>query len=70
VDISTQVTRDPRICGGAPVFVGTRVPLRTVLASLADGDNETEILKSFPTLTREHLQAAVAFAAGAEFDDI
>jgi uncharacterized protein (DUF433 family) len=69
MDISSHITRDPRICGGEPVFVGTRVPLRTVLASLADGDNETEILKSFPTLTHEHLRAAVAFAAGAAVDD-
>jgi uncharacterized protein (DUF433 family) len=70
MDISTHITRDPRVCGGEPVFVGTRVPLRTVLASLGDGDDETEILKSFPTLTREHVRAAIAFAAGAAVDDM
>lgn len=63
MDISSQITRDPQIAGGEPVFKGTRVPLRTVLASLADGDDETEILSSFPTLTREHVRAAIAFAA-------
>src|SRR5579859_5346790 len=31
--------RDPSICGGQPVFRGTRVTLRSVLASLADGDS-------------------------------
>jgi uncharacterized protein (DUF433 family) len=31
--------RNPKICGGQPVFRGTRVPLRTVLASLAEGDS-------------------------------
>ncbi len=70
MDISNHITRDPGICGGTPVFAGTRVPLRTVLASLAHGDDETEILKSFPTLTREHLRAAVVFAAGAAVDDM
>jgi len=70
MDISRLITRDPRICGGEPVFNGTRVTLRTVLASLAEGDDEADILKSFPTLTREHVRAAVAFAAAAAVDDI
>ena len=33
-----RIVRDPQICGGEPVFRGTRVTLRTVLASLAAGD--------------------------------
>ncbi len=48
----------------------TRVPLRTILASLADGDDEEQILKDFPTLTREHLRAAIAFAAASAVDDL
>jgi uncharacterized protein (DUF433 family) len=55
--------------GGEIVFKGTRVPLRTVLASLADGDSFESILQAFPTLTKEHLQAAVAFAAASAMDD-
>lgn len=35
---SVRIIRDPQICGGEPVFKGTRVTLRTVLASLAAGD--------------------------------
>ena len=70
MDISSQITRDPRIAGGEPVFTGTRVPLRTVLASLADGDDAAEILGSFPTLTREHVRAAIAFAAACAVDDM
>lgn len=70
MDISTLITRDRGICGGEPVFRGTRVPLRTVLASLADGDGEPEILRSFPTLTAEHVRAAIAFAAAAAVDDM
>lgn len=48
------------VAGGEIVLIGTRVPLRTVLASLADGDTFDEILKAFPTLTLEHLQAAAS----------
>ncbi len=70
MDITCHITRDTNICGGEPVFEGTRVPLRTVLASLADGDDEQTILRGFPTLTREHLRAAVAFAAAAAVDDM
>ena len=70
MDISAHITRDPAIAAGEPVFKGTRVPLRTILSSLADGDDEAEILGSFPTLTREHVRAAIAFAAAAAVDDM
>jgi len=70
MDISALIVRDPQVSGGEPVFVGTRVPLRTILASLADGDAEEEILNSFPTLTREHVRAAIAFAAASAVDDM
>jgi len=70
MDISAHITRDPQTSGGEPVFSGTRVPLRTVLASLADGDDEAEILISFPTLTPEHVRAAIAFSAASAVDDM
>lgn len=70
MDISTLISRERGVCGGEPVFQGTRVPLRTVLASLADGDGEAEILQSFPTLRVEHVRAAIAFAASAAVDDM
>jgi uncharacterized protein (DUF433 family) len=62
--------RNPKICGGQPVFRGTRVLLRTVLASLAEGDSFEDILKAFPTLTPEQLRAAVAFAASSAQEDL
>ena len=39
-----RIIRDNGICGGEPVFKGTRVTLRTVLASLAGGDSAEEDL--------------------------
>jgi uncharacterized protein (DUF433 family) len=62
--------RNPKVAGGQPVLRGTRVPLRTVLASLAEGASFEEILKNFPTLTPEHLRAAVAFAASSAQEDL
>jgi uncharacterized protein (DUF433 family) len=64
------IVRDPQICGGQPVFKGTRVTLRTVLASLADGDSVEEILADFPSLTPENVQAAIAFAAATAEEDL
>ena len=49
---------DPNILGGTPVFVGTRVPVRTLLEYLEGGYNIDEYLDSFPSVRREQ---AVAF---------
>jgi uncharacterized protein (DUF433 family) len=48
--------------GGEPVFKGTRVTLKTVLASLAEGATIAEILGDFPTLSEEDGRAAMALA--------
>ncbi len=65
-----HIVRDPQVCGGEPVFKGTRVTLRTVLASLADGDSVEEVLTAFPTLSQEHVRAAIAFAAASAREDL
>ena len=65
-----RIVRDKGICGGEPVFKGTRVTLRTVLASLADGDSVGEILADFPSLKAEDVHAAIAFAAASAEEDL
>lgn len=65
-----RILRDPRICGGEPVIRGTRVTLRTVLASLAEGATIEEILQDFPALTEEDVRAVIAFAAASAQEDI
>jgi uncharacterized protein (DUF433 family) len=65
-----RIARDAKICGGEPVFRGTRVTLRTVLASLASGDSPQEILADFPSLKTEDIQAAIAFAAASAEEDL
>jgi uncharacterized protein (DUF433 family) len=69
-ELSERIIQDPRICGGEPVFKGTRVTLRTVLASLADGDSAEEILASFPSLSPDDVRAAIAFAAASAEEDL
>ena len=65
-----RIIRDPQICGGERVFKGTRVTLRTVLASLAAGDTPAAILADFPSLKAEDVQAAIAFAAASAEEDL
>jgi len=65
-----RIVRDREICNGEPVFNGTRVTLRTVLASLAEGDTPETILAAFPSLTSEDIQAAIAFAAASAEEDL
>jgi uncharacterized protein (DUF433 family) len=65
-----RIIRDKGICGGEHVFKGTRVTLRTVLASLADGDTAEDILSDFPSLKAEDIQAAIAFAAASAEEDL
>jgi uncharacterized protein (DUF433 family) len=65
-----RIVRDQGICGGEPIFKGTRVTLRTVLASLAGGDSVDEILLDFPSLKTEDVRAAIAFAAASAEEDL
>jgi uncharacterized protein (DUF433 family) len=64
------IIRDNGICNGEPVFRGTRVTLRTVLASLADGDSVEQIVKSFPTISEQQVKAVIAFAAASAQEDL
>jgi uncharacterized protein (DUF433 family) len=62
LESSSVVHRDPDILGGTPVFVGTRVPIRTLLDYLEAGDPLDDFLEDFPSVTREQAVAALRFA--------
>jgi len=55
---SQIVHSDPEILGGTPVFVGTRVPVQTLLVYFEKGETLEEFLDNFPTVSREQ---AIAF---------
>lgn len=57
------ITVDPLICHGKACIKGTRIMVSVVLDNLAAGVTVDEILASYPILTRETIQAAVAYAA-------
>ena len=56
---------DLEIMGGTPVFIGTRVPLATLLDYLEAGQPLSEFLEDFPTVSREQAVAALRLAAEA-----
>jgi uncharacterized protein (DUF433 family) len=70
MNFKPYILRDPAICGGEAVVTGTRVTVRTILASLAEGMSDDEILADFPTLTRDGLRAVIAFAAVSAEEDL
>jgi len=70
MDYRERIIRDPHVVRGEAVFKGTRVTLRTVLASLAEGATTAEILGDFPTLSEEDVRAAIAFAAASAQEDL
>jgi uncharacterized protein (DUF433 family) len=70
MDYRERIVRDPHLVGGEPVIKGTRVTLRTVLASLAEGATTAQILADFPTLSEEDVRAVIAFAAISAQEDL
>jgi uncharacterized protein (DUF433 family) len=59
---SPIVHSDPDILGGTPVFVGTRVPIRTLLDYLEAGDSLEIFLDHFPSVSREQAIAVLELA--------
>ena len=56
------VHSDPDILGGTPVFVGTRVPVRSLFDYLQGGDTLDEFLRQFPSVGREQAVAVLDLA--------
>ncbi|MCG5058072.1 MAG: DUF433 domain-containing protein [Limnoraphis sp. WC205] len=56
------IQSDPDILGGTPVFVGTRVPMKTLLDYLQAGDSLDEFLDHFPSVRRSQAIAALELA--------
>ena len=58
---SKVVHSNPKILGGTPVFVGTRVPLQNLIDCLEAGDSLDDFLASFPSVTREQATAVLRY---------
>ena len=70
MDWRDYISSDPAICHGAACITGTRVMVTVILDNLADGLNAEDIIKSYPSVSREAVQAALHFAAELARDHI
>ncbi len=62
-DWRQHLVSDAQVCGGQLCAKGTRVFVTSILDSLAEGASREEILASYPSLSPEHIDAALAYAA-------
>lgn len=65
-----MIVSDPNVMMGKPVVVGTRITVELILEKLAAGETVEQILNAHPRLTREAIQAALAFAKEALRADV
>jgi uncharacterized protein (DUF433 family) len=62
-DLLDRILIDPRICHGKPCVKETRIMVWLVVQYLANGDSVEDILAAYPSLSREDIQACLAYAA-------
>lgn len=63
MDWREHITVNPAVLHGKACIRGTRIPVAVVLANLADGLSNSEIMRSYPSLPADGIQAALAYAA-------
>jgi uncharacterized protein (DUF433 family) len=68
--MQNMIVSNPKIMMGKPVIAGTRITVELILEKLAAGETYEQILEAHPRLTREAIQAALAFAAQALRADV
>jgi uncharacterized protein (DUF433 family) len=58
-----RIIIDQRIVAGKPVVKGTRLAVEFIIDLLAQGWSEQEVLRNYPGLTREDIQACLHYAS-------
>jgi uncharacterized protein (DUF433 family) len=62
-DWRDRVSADPKICHGKACIKGTRIMVSIILDYLQAGESRDEILRQYPTLKKEDVDAALGYAA-------
>ena len=62
-DWRERISINPNICHGKPCIKGTRIWVSLIVDNLASGSTEKEIIEAYPSLTKEDIKAALAYAA-------
>lgn len=62
-DLLSRITIKPDVCNGKPTIRGKRITVQTILEFLSAGDSKEELLKQYPSLEPEDINACIRFAA-------
>ena len=62
-NLTDRITIDDNVCNGKPTIRGMRIAVQTVIEYLSSGEAKEEILKQFPSLEPEDINACLKFAA-------
>jgi uncharacterized protein (DUF433 family) len=65
-----RITAEPLVCKGRACVAGARLMVSVVLDNLAAELSPEEIIRSYPPLTREDIQACIAYAAVLAHEEI
>jgi len=61
--VQERIEINPEVMLGKPVIRGTRITVELILRKLSEGATEADLLEGYPRLTRQDIQAALAYAA-------
>ena len=62
-ELFKRISIDPKVCFGKPCILGTRIWVSLIVDNIAAGISEEEILSAYPSLTKEDIRTALAYAA-------
>jgi uncharacterized protein (DUF433 family) len=65
IDWKDRISVNPNVCSGKPCIKGTRIWVSLILDFLAGGTTIDEVLREYPQITREDIQACIAYGAEA-----
>jgi uncharacterized protein (DUF433 family) len=63
MNYNERISLDPNIMLGKPVIKGTRIPVELILKKLSEGMTQEELIKAYPSLSKEDILAALSYSA-------
>ena len=60
--MDNRITIDPQVCHGQACIRGTRIPVHQILQMLANGDTIGDLLREYPSVTRQDILACFDYA--------
>ncbi len=57
-----RIELNPKVCNGKPFIKGTRIPVSVILEQIAEGVSWDDLLKGYPELVKNDIQAALIYA--------